>query len=131
MQASHSRAGGGRRARALSARGAVTAETAVVLPVLVALTLGLVWLVGLGVAQLRVVDAARETARAVARDEPADAAVELGLRVAPAGAQIHVERGAGVVRVEVVSDVSPARGLLAFLPAVEVDAEAVAATEEP
>lgn len=134
MGSVHVRVGEARRRRASSARGdsgSVTAETAVVLPVLVALTLGLVWLVGLGVAQLRVVDAARETARALARDEPSTGALDLGRRVAPAGARFSVTEGQGLVRVAVVAEVSPAAGIFAFLPAVEVDAEAVAAKEGP
>lgn len=121
-----------RRRRASPTRGdsgSVTAETAVVLPVLVALTLGLVWLLGLGVAQLRVVDAARETARALAREEPSAEAVDLGRRVAPTGAEFSITEEQGVVRVQVVAEVTPAAGLLGFLPAVEVDAEAVAAKE--
>ena len=40
-----------------------------VLPVLVALTLGLAWVLSLAATQVRVVDAARETARAAARDD--------------------------------------------------------------
>ena len=99
------------------------------LPVLVALALGLVWLVGLTVTQVRVVDAARETARAVARDEPQGAATELGRRVAPAGSVITVEDDAGSVRVRVVAEVRGPGGLFGFLPGVEVDGEAVAARE--
>ena len=48
-------------------RGAVTAELALALPLLFAVTVGLVWLLAVGAAQIRVVDAARESARAVAR----------------------------------------------------------------
>ena len=73
-----------------SERGAVTAETVMVLPVLVALTLGLTWLLSLAATQVRVVDAARETARAAARDDGAGAAEALGRRVAPDGARISV-----------------------------------------
>lgn len=109
----------------------VTAETAVALPVLAAMALGLVWLVGLTVTQVRVVDAARETARAVARDEPLGTATELGLRVAPAGSLITVEDEAGSVRVRVVSEVHGPGGLFSFLPGLEVDGEAVAAREAP
>lgn len=101
------------------------------LPVLVAVALGLVWLVALAVTQIRVVDAARETARAVARDDPAATAVALGRRVAPAGSQVTVDREEGVVRVRVVAEVKGPGGLFGFLPGVEVDAEAVAARERP
>ena len=73
--------------------GAVTAETVMVLPVLVAMTLGLVWVLALAATQVRVVDAARETARAVARDDGRAPAVALGQRVAPDGATDH--RAAG------------------------------------
>ncbi|MFI2708388.1 TadE family type IV pilus minor pilin, partial [Nocardioides sp. CER28] len=48
-------------------RGAATAELVMVLPALVAVTIGLVWLLSVGAAQVRTVDAARETARALAR----------------------------------------------------------------
>ena len=50
-------------------RGAATAELALGIPVLVSLTIGLVWLLTIGVAQVRMVDAARETARAGARGD--------------------------------------------------------------
>jgi hypothetical protein len=114
-----------------SERGAVAAETAVVIPVLVGVALGLVWLVALAVTQVRVVDAARETARALARDEPAATAVELGRRVAPDDSRIDVVEEPGAVRVHVVAEVRGPGGLFAFLPAVDVDAEAVSARESP
>jgi Flp pilus assembly protein TadG len=108
----------------------VTAETAVALPVLVAVALGLVWLVALAVTQVRVVDAARETARALARDEPVATALDLGRRVAPDGAGITVHEEPGAVRVHVVAEVRGPGGVFAFLPGVDVDAEAVTAKEE-
>ena len=52
----------GRRARC--ERGAATAELALGIPLLVALTAGLVWMLALGAAQVRVIDASREAARA-------------------------------------------------------------------
>jgi hypothetical protein len=100
-----------------------------VLPLLLGVTLGLVWLVALAVTQVRVVDAARETARALARDEPQAAAVALGRRVAPDGASFEVEAADDTVRVRVVAEVSGSGGVFAFLPAVDVDSEAVAARE--
>lgn len=115
---------------ARNARGAVTAETAVVLPVLVGVAMGLVWLVALSVTHVRVVDAARETARALARDEPHATAVALGRRVAPEGARISVREGDSEVVVSVVATTQGPGGLFDFLPAVEVDAEAVAAREQ-
>lgn len=100
------------------------------LPVLVAFTLGLVWLLSLAAAQVRVVDAARETARAIARDDPTTTAVAAGARVAPAGARIAIRRSPGEVRVHVVAEVKGPGGLVRMLPSVEVEAEAVT-TPEP
>ena len=110
-------------------RGAATAELALVLPVLVAVTIGLVWLLAVGAAQVRTVDAARETARAVARGDDERSAVERGLRVAPDGADVRVSRGGGEVRVVATGEVEGPGGLFAFLPAATVRAEAVAADE--
>jgi TadE-like protein len=111
-------------------RGAVTAEAAVVIPLLLAVAMALVWLVALAATQVRVVDAAREAARAAARGETDVAAVGLGRQVAPEGARFEVSRGGGAVTVRVVADVRGPGGLLAFLPSVPVRSEAVAA-EEP
>lgn len=112
-------------------RGAVTAETAVVLPVLVAFVLALVWVVSLAAAQVRVVDAAREVARAAARGDPAATAVAWGRRVAPDGASIRLSRQAGSVVVDVAAPVRGPGGLLGFLPGVSVHARSVAAAESP
>ena len=119
-----------RRLRRDDERGAVTAEAAVVIPLLLAVAMALVWLVALAATQVRVVDAAREAARAAARGEPDAASVERGRQVAPDGARIEISRGGGVVTVRVASEVSGPGGLLAFLPPVPVSSEAVAA-EEP
>ena len=50
-------------------RGAVTAELALGLPVLLAVTAALAWMLAVGVAQVRVVDSAREAARMLARGD--------------------------------------------------------------
>lgn len=110
-------------------RGAVTAETAVALPVLVLMSLALAWLVGLGVGQVRVVDAARETARALARGETVGHATDLGRQVAPAGADIRVSTDDGLVRVAVSAEVHGPGGVLGFVPGFVARAEAVTAAE--
>lgn len=100
------------------------------LPLLAAVTVGLVWLLAVGAGQVRVVDAARETARALARgDEPA-AAVAVGKRVAPDGATVHVSTTGGQVRVTVMGEVTGPGGLFAALPPARLRAEAVAVTEQ-
>lgn len=100
-----------------------------VLPVLVAVALGLAWLLSLAATQVRVVDAARETARAAARDDGRGAAVALGRRVAPDGSRFTVQDDGDTVVVRVRAQVRGPQGLFGFLPGVDVEAEAVAAKE--
>jgi Flp pilus assembly protein TadG len=109
-------------------RGAATAELALGIPVLVSLTIGLVWLLTIGVAQVRMVDAARETARAGARGDPEQAAVARGRQVAP-GAEVTVSTNGGEVVASASDLVAPPGGILGFLPSVHVHAEAVTAAE--
>lgn len=117
-------------ARARTERGAVTAELALGLPVLVAVTLGLVWLLSVGAAQVRTVDAARETARAVARGDDRGAAIAVGERVAPDGVRVVVTAGGDRVVVRAEGHVPGPGGLFSFLPGADVSAEAVAVAEE-
>jgi Flp pilus assembly protein TadG len=109
--------------------GAVTAETAVVLPLLAAFAVGLVWVVSLGVSQARAVDAAREVARVAARGDSLAEARSWGDRVAPEGARVTVSRTDDIVRVTVRATVRGPGGLFDFLPGFPIRAEAVAATE--
>ena len=101
------------------------------LPVLVAFVIALVWVISLAAAQVRVVDAAREAARAAARGDPAATAVAWGRRVAPDGASTRLSRQGGGVVVEVTAPVRGPGGLLGFLPGVTVHARSVAAAESP
>ena len=110
-------------------RGAATAELAMVLPLLVAVSLGLVWLLCVGAAQVRCVDAARETARALARGDDETSAIGRGLAVAPDGSRVSVSRGGGEVRVTVTGRVEGPGGLFAHLPSPRLHAEAIAADE--
>jgi Flp pilus assembly protein TadG len=85
----------------------VTAETAVVLPVLLvvlAATVAAVVVVG---SQLRCVDAAREGARSAARGETVAVVTELAGRAAPDGARTTVVDIAGTVTVSVTATVQP------------------------
>jgi hypothetical protein len=109
--------------------GAVTAETAVVLPVVVVVALGLAWLVALGGTQVRALDAARETARATARGEDPAIGVALGRRVATPGARITVRDEGETVEVTVDAEVRGPGGIFGFLPAYHAHATAVAAKE--
>ena len=108
----------------------VTAEAAMVLPVLVCLTVALAWVVLLGVAQVRCVDAAREAARMAARGEqPAtvDAAVA---RLAPGDASWTRSDSGGLVVVRVNTTVQRRLPLVGGLPAAPLSSDAAAA-EEP
>jgi Flp pilus assembly protein TadG len=114
------RAGGRREA------GMVTAETAVVLPVLLLVLAGAVAAVTVVGAQLRCVDAAREGARAAARGEPAAVVEAVISRAAPDGATDVVSLGAEQVTVTVSARIAP----LGPVPlAITVSAEAVAIRE--
>ncbi|MFE1246852.1 TadE family type IV pilus minor pilin [Streptomyces sp. NPDC058735] len=105
--------------------GFVTAESAVVLPVLVMFAMALVWGLLVVAAQIQCVDAARTGARAAARQDPPGAVVRMAREVAPPGARISVERGAEHVRVSVVARPPLLRGL-----SFSVREEAVASVEE-
>jgi hypothetical protein len=110
-------------------RGVATAELAMVLPLLVAVTTGLAWLLAVGTAQVRAVDAARETARAVARGDAVEVAVARGRRVAPAGSDIDVDVDGAEVRVVVTGEIRGPGGLFSAIPGARVDAEAVGVVE--
>jgi len=85
----------------------VTAETAVVLPVLLLVLAGAVAAVTVVGAQLRCVDAAREGARAAARGESAATVSRLVGELAPDGAVTRVGGDADQVRVTVTVRVAP------------------------
>nr|WP_107904610.1 TadE family type IV pilus minor pilin [Streptomyces chartreusis] len=108
-----------------SDRGFVTAESAVVLPVLVMFAMALVWGLLVMAAQIQCVDAARTGARAAARQDPVDAVIEVTREAAPRGATVTVGREGDEVRVVVVAKPPVLTGL-----PFEVREEAVAAAEE-
>ncbi|MFR9795157.1 TadE family type IV pilus minor pilin [Streptomyces sp. MS06] len=105
--------------------GFVTAETAVVLPVLVLFAMGLMWGLLAVSAQIRCVDAARTGARAAARQDPVDAVLRSAREVAPRGARVTVTREGDQVRVVVVADPPLLHGL-----SLRIREQAVALAEE-
>lgn len=96
-----------------------------VLPVLVVFAMALVWGLLVMAAQIQCVDAARTGARAAARQDPADAVLEVTRATAPRGAEVTISREGDQVRVVVVAKPPALRGL-----PFEVREEAVAAAEE-
>ncbi|MDX3575459.1 TadE family type IV pilus minor pilin [Streptomyces sp. FL07-04A] len=103
----------------------MTAESAVVLPVLVVFAMSLVWGLLAVSAQIQCVDAARAGARAAARRDPDAAVLEVARATAPRGARVTVGREGDQVRVVVVAKPPGLRGL-----PFEVREEAVAAAED-
>ncbi|TNC49766.1 pilus assembly protein [Mumia zhuanghuii] len=111
----------------------VTAETAMVVPFLVALALALVWMVNLGVVQVRLVDAAREGARMSARGDDRATVVEAVEQMAPEGSVVTVTESTDVADVPTTRVAVRLRSRVE-LPlirrlAVDLDAAAVSAHE--
>lgn len=100
------------------------------LPLLSLVAIVLVWAITVGIAQVRVVDAARDAARVVARGDDATAAAEAARRTAGKAADVDIERAAGVVSVSVTERVRPPGWLLIPLPAVSVRGHAVVEAED-
>ncbi|MEU1213447.1 TadE family type IV pilus minor pilin [Streptomyces sp. NPDC005791] len=106
-------------------RGAVTAEAAMVIPVLVAFVLALLWALVAASDQIRCVDAARAGARAAARSEPEATVRSTAREAAPSGARVDVERVGGLWRVRVEAPI-PGPGQLGLT----LSAEAAALAED-
>jgi hypothetical protein len=106
--------------------GYVTAETALLLPVLLGFGYALTMLVVLAGDQIRCADAAWETARALARGSPHSAVMSLVGQYAPTGSSATVHEADGSVTVDVEHD----RGVVSrFLPEVHVSASATVPCE--
>ncbi|WP_235450689.1 TadE family type IV pilus minor pilin [Streptomyces sioyaensis] len=105
--------------------GFVTAETAVVLPVLVAVVAALIWGLMAACARIECVDAARAGARAAARSEPRPAVIAAARSAGPQGARVVLAREGDLVRVRVEAQLPGVARLT-----VRVRGEAVALAEE-
>jgi len=92
----------------------VTAELAVAMPAVVVVLALSLWAFGLGVDQVRCVDAARAAARAAARGDSASQATALAVRAAPQGASVEVTVTADSA---IVSVTAPVRGIGSWMPA--------------
>jgi len=100
-----------------------------VLPLLVAVALGMVWLVTLAAAQVRLVDAGRDVVREVARGDSAAAASRRAAAEAPDGTRFDVRRQQDRVVVVVEAEVKGPGGLFSFLPGVHLTSTATTAVE--
>ncbi len=110
-------------------RGMVTVETALALLALVFVAAGMTWVVSVVALHARCVDAARDTARAVARGESVAASRAEGLRSVPAGTAIVTHIRNGLATVDVHVDARPSWPVLSRLPPIRVSARAVVALE--
>ncbi len=104
----------------------VTAEAAVVLPVLVFLLAAALAAVSVVTAQMRCADAAREGARAAARGETDAVVRQIAADSAPAGSSVAVTWGDDTATVEVSAAVKLFPGLG---PSIAVSDDATAALE--
>ena len=109
----------------------MTAELALGLPLVLAVTIGLAWLLAVGSAQIRVVDASREAARAVARGDEESAARSLAQRIAPGGSSVDIAVEGDRVTVTSSAEVGGPGGLFDFMSSVTVSSRSVASMEEP
>ena len=101
-----------------SDRGMVTAETAVVLPVLVVLLALLLAVMGHALDYVRVVDAARSAARLAARGESSTVVKQQAEREAPDGSQVEVQQIGQQVQVTVAAPERRILGPITLPPAV-------------
>ncbi|WP_063788398.1 TadE family type IV pilus minor pilin [Streptomyces chattanoogensis] len=105
--------------------GSVTAEAALVMPVLVAVAGALIWGLMAACARIECVDAARAGARMAARSETRAAVLRAARDAAPEGARVVLVREGDLVRVRVEARL-PGPGRLT----AQVTGEAVALAEE-
>ncbi|MDP5227572.1 MULTISPECIES: TadE family type IV pilus minor pilin [Arthrobacter] len=118
-----------RGAALAGSRGSVTAEFAVTLPALVLLLSLLMGAVAAGTQQLRLEEAARSAARAMARGETVEAARDGAARLAGGTVAVVVTPdGLGFVQA-VVS--APAPGVLGTWTRWTLEARSTAAVEDP
>lgn len=110
-------------------RGSVTAEAALVLPVLLAVTGLLVWLLGAGIAQVQCVDVARDAVRALARGEPEAEVLAEARKAAPDGADVDLHNSGDTVRLRVSHEATPPGDLLDQVLSIPVAATAAMPVE--
>jgi len=107
----------------------VTAEVAILLPVLVAVMILGLSMVGVVTANIRSIDAARDVARAVARGESLESARQQGQRGAPPEATITITQQDAEVHVVVTSQLHLKWPLAGGLLKIPVTAEATVQAE--
>jgi len=109
----------------------VTAELATIAPFAVAFAFLLLWVVSLGLTQIRIADASREAARMIARGESVQDATAVARKHAPAGAEVSVDTESGTVTVTVTARSRMPLPYFSGVGSQQLDSESVAAVESP
>ena len=112
-------------------RGMVTAELMTIAPFGVAFGFLLLWVVSLGLTQVRLSDAARESARMLARGDTTEAATAMARRHAPGRATVDVRTDRGTVTVTVSTRSRMPIPFFSGIGSRSLEATSVAAREEP
>ena len=112
-------------------RGMVTAELATIAPFAVAFAFLLLWVISLGLTQIRIADASREAARMIARGEAVQDAKDAAHDHAPADAKVAVDTESGTVTVTVTARSRMPLPFFSSVGSQELDSESVAAVESP
>lgn len=115
--------------RRRSESGAVTAEAAFGICLLVLVAIGLAWMICLGVVAVQAQDAAREAARALARGDSTEQAVDLAEQVAPKGSSVSTSLEGRLARVTVRSPVRGPGGIFGFIGPLVISGQAVGLVE--
>jgi Flp pilus assembly protein TadG len=112
-------------------RGMVTAELATIAPFGIAFAFLLLWIVSLGLTQVRITDASREAARMIARGESPDDATQVARRHAPDGAKVSVDTESGTVTVTVTARSAMPLPAFSSVGSRTLSSSSVAAVEAP
>lgn len=112
-------------------RGMVTAELMTIAPLAVAFAFLLLWFISLGLTQVRLADASRESARMLARGDSSQAAEAMAKQHAPAGATVDVATADGVVTVTVRARSRLPIPFFSGIGSQSMDSTSVAAQEAP
>ena len=109
----------------------VTAELMTIAPFGVALAFLLLWIVSLGLTQVRLADASRESARMLARGESTAAATAMARRHAPGRATVEVATADGTVSVTVATRSRMPIPFFSGIGSRSMESTSVAAQEDP
>lgn len=110
-------------------RGMVTAELATIAPFGVAFAFLLLWVVSLGLTQVRLADASREGARLVARGESVGTAELAAKKLSPDGVRVTVTAEDGLVTVTVRARSAMPIPFFSGIGARDMESSSVAADE--